>query len=458
MKQIIYIFCLSLLSVGAFAQAESDDFGKISLAVIMPENADNLSSTDLSKIESKIHKLVTRYGLSGSGYNNNFVIYPKFEIYDESIIEGMRNITVVETEFNLFIKQVDNNMMFASYSKSIKGSGFDKSKAIKDAISKIPTTDPKVQAFIQEGKEKILDYYEKNCETIILQAESLTKRDEYEQAIGLLMTIPSEVGNCYTLAQSKTVEVYDAFKERYCEKLLTLAKAESEKSNYDKALDYIAQMDASTECYKEAEKLIAANQEKFCVRLLTLAKAESEKNNYEKALDYIGQMDASTECYKEAEKLVAVNREKYCVRLLTFAKTEFEKNNYDKALDYIANMDASTECYKDAEKLVAANQEKFCKQYLLKAKTSIASQDYYNASRYLRSINPETSCYSEAQGLVKQIEQKITASERLAYERKREKEKEQVQLEKYRISAAKEVAKAYYASRPKTVNYTTVNF
>jgi hypothetical protein len=64
----------------------------------------------------------------------------------------MQNITVVTAELSLFIKQVDNNLLFSTISKSLKGSGSSKELAITNAISKITTNDPDFKTFIETGK------------------------------------------------------------------------------------------------------------------------------------------------------------------------------------------------------------------------------------------------------------------------------------------------------------------
>jgi hypothetical protein len=90
----------------------------------MPENVD-----ELSKLESKIIQITTKAGLSASGYDQIFVIYPKFAIYETNVVEGgMQNITVVTADLSLFIKQVSNNLLFSSVSKSLRGSGRTKKK------------------------------------------------------------------------------------------------------------------------------------------------------------------------------------------------------------------------------------------------------------------------------------------------------------------------------------------
>jgi hypothetical protein len=87
----------------------------------MPDNVEGLNTSQLSKLETKISQIVVASGLAASGYNNNFVVYPKFAIYETNLVEGgMQNITVITSELSLFIKQVDNNIMFSTISKSTK--------------------------------------------------------------------------------------------------------------------------------------------------------------------------------------------------------------------------------------------------------------------------------------------------------------------------------------------------
>ena len=107
MKKYFTIFSMLLVFCNIKAQPSSE-VGKIALSVILPENVDGLDISQLSKMESKITQIVTSTGLASSGYNNNFVIYPIFAIYETNVIEGgMQNITVVTCDLSIFIKQVD---------------------------------------------------------------------------------------------------------------------------------------------------------------------------------------------------------------------------------------------------------------------------------------------------------------------------------------------------------------
>jgi hypothetical protein len=254
MKNILVLIIL-LCAAPLFSQTETG-VGKIALSVIMPDNVEGLSSGNLAKLETKITQILTSTGLAATGYNNNFVIYPKFAIYDVSVVEsGMQDITISNCELSLFIKQVDNNVIFASISKPLKGSGKEKQISITNAISKINIKDVEFQTFIDNGKNKIVAYYEAKCGDIISKAQGLVKMQDYEQALGLLMTVPEEV-SCHSKVQEASIEAYKAYQNQKCIVQLQNAKTQLASNNYYNALEILSEIDPSTACFKEAQALV----------------------------------------------------------------------------------------------------------------------------------------------------------------------------------------------------------
>ena len=255
MKRIIFLIFVTINVSISFSQTDNS-VGKIALSVIMPNNVEGLTIGDLSKLETKITQILTAKGLAATGYNNNFVIYPKFAIYETSIVEsGMQDITISNCELSLFIKQVDNNIIFATVSKPLKGNGKDKQLSITNTISKINIKDDEFQLFIANGKAKIVAYYEAKCGDIISKSESLVKMKDYEQALGLLMTVPEEV-SCYSKVQEISIEAYKAYQNKKCIVQLQDAKTKLAANNYNDALNILSQIDPSTPCFNESQKLI----------------------------------------------------------------------------------------------------------------------------------------------------------------------------------------------------------
>ncbi len=262
MKKLFIFFTFLNVTFTTLAQTASD-VGKIALSVIMPENVDGLDASQLSKLETKITQIVSSSGLAASGYNNNFVIYPKFAIYETNLVEGgMQNITVTTCELSLFIKQVDNNILFSSISKQVKGSGNNKQTSITNAISKVPTNDAQFKTFIETGKTKIVQYYESKCQDIITKSESLVKMQNYEEALGLLQTVPEEV-SCYSKVQEKSIEAYKAYQNQKCVKQIQEAKTTLAANNYNAALEILSQIDPSATCFNESQTLMKNAESKI---------------------------------------------------------------------------------------------------------------------------------------------------------------------------------------------------
>jgi hypothetical protein len=255
MKKIFPIIIAIILTNNLFAQT-TNDVGKIALSVVMPDNVEGLNTSQLSKLETKISQIVIASGLAASGYNNNFVVYPKFAIYETNVVEGgMQNITVITSELSLFIKQVDNNMMFSTISKSLKGSGNNKELAITNAISKIPSNDPEFKTFIETGKTKIIKYYETKCEDIIKKSDGFVKMQKFEDALGLLMSVPEEVSSCYNQIQDKSIIAYKAYQTQKCSELIQKAKTTLASNDFVGALNILADIDPSATCFKEAQTI-----------------------------------------------------------------------------------------------------------------------------------------------------------------------------------------------------------
>lgn len=255
MKKILWIILAIVLSNNLFAQT-INDIGKITLSVVMPDNVEGLNTSQLSKLETKIAQIVVASGIAASGYNNNFVVYPKFAIYETNLVEGgMQNITVITSELSLFIKQVDNNMLFSTISKQLKGSGTNKELAITNAISKIPSSDPEFKTFIETGKTKIIKYYETKCEDIISKSDGFVKMQKFEQALGLLMSVPEEVSGCYNKIQDKSIIAYKAYQTQKCSELIQKAKTTLASNDFVGALDILADIDPSATCFKEAQTI-----------------------------------------------------------------------------------------------------------------------------------------------------------------------------------------------------------
>ena len=251
---LLFIVCFSFHILHA---QNISDVGKLPLAIIMPVSDEEPSATYLRTLHIKVAQIVTASGLASDCFTPTFAIFPTLTITESKIAEGgMENITLVTAELTFFIKETDNNTLIASTIKRLKGSGKSEEAAVLNAINSISASDIDYKIFIESSKEKIVEYYNSRCEQMMTMADNMVAQQNYEGALGVLMSIPMEAKACYKNAQAKATEVYKSYQNKECATIILNAKAKIAATDYTTALELLTTVDPLSPCSKEANELI----------------------------------------------------------------------------------------------------------------------------------------------------------------------------------------------------------
>ena len=254
MKRNIILLLLTVFGFNVLAQQSTDDIGKINLAVIVPDEIKDFSVTNISQLKTKIEQICTRCDVASSFVTNGFYILPSVEIITLEMVEnGMQNIFVVKADVTLTVRQ-SNGTIISSTSKTLKGSGNSKEKAITNLVTSIPVNDLNFKNFISESKEKILTYYATHCNEIILKARQRYQLEEFEEAISILLSVPEDIP-CYSQILNLSSEIYTTYQDKLCAELLSTAKAEIALQNYEEAAEKLTQISPTSMCYITAAQM-----------------------------------------------------------------------------------------------------------------------------------------------------------------------------------------------------------
>lgn len=264
MKKIV-TFIAILLSVCVSKAQTTDDIGKIALGINMPSHIAGLNDELTAKIETKIERICTANGIVAGRYANCFAIQPKVEIIESEVAEnGIQNIFVVKGELTLLLSQFDGTII-STTSKSFKGSGKTKEKALNNGIAGIDVNDKSLQDFLVEGKKKMLAYYESRCSDIIAKAEHYAKREDYETAIALLMAVPEDV-SCNNEITELTTNIYKRYQDKVCSQLSSAADAAIALRDYYTAAEYLTQISPNSSCYNSAQNTFKKLEQKVAAQ------------------------------------------------------------------------------------------------------------------------------------------------------------------------------------------------
>lgn len=294
-------FLLSGLLLGAQNnRAKTDDLGRIVLNSYVPTGT-GIPSSPQRMLKSKLDQAATRSGMGGSTVNPRFVLAANVNVISKDLTSSAPPMTALSLEVMIFVGDAKEGTKFSSTSFEVKGVGTNESKAYTAAIKQIKPTHAALQRCIMEGKAKIIEYYNSNCDFILKDAEALVAQKKYEKAILKLTSVPEVCKECYDKCLSAIEPMYQQSIDRTCDMALSDARnAWSSAQDVDaanKAAKHLSKIDPKAACYEDAKALSA----EIAARV-----KELDQRDWDFAMkEYDAEMDTQKAAL-EASKAIAV--------------------------------------------------------------------------------------------------------------------------------------------------------
>lgn len=367
MKKILILslasMLLSISNVKSQNQlGKADDLARISLTPIVPDELDHIPANARKLLTNKLGNVAAKNGLGGSATNPRFVITANVDILNKDITATAPPKTSLTLSVTFYIADVVAKQVFASTQMEVKGVGDNDTKAYTSALDKIAPQNPQLRAMIEQGKNKIIEFYNSQCDFILKDAQSKADMKQYEMGLYILSSVPSICKECYDKAMSLIPAMYKEYTDYKCMENINQAQAYWAKRDYDNALRFVAQILPDSKCYNEALGLYKKIEQERCNEALGGAKGAWAALNANLAADYLSKISTSCECYPEAEKLQAEIKSKL---------KEDEKREWERRVQLEEREFAI------AEKALANEQE--LRKAQLEAATQIASLAIQNA-------------------------------------------------------------------------------
>lgn len=211
-----------------------------------------------SYIVNRLRTLVSNSNNLGAVDNAQFAITLEYDIIDKQIVDGAPRKILYSINASLNITDLNSKQIYSAINKKLKGIGNNEQKAILNAFGKISPSDIQLQNFIEQGRVKIIQYYDDNYQSIITKAQSLASIKRYDEAIFNLLMIPDCcVG--YANAVDSMSEIYQLFVNQHCNENLAQARAAWIASpNKDGAISasvFLSEIYPDASCYGDALEL-----------------------------------------------------------------------------------------------------------------------------------------------------------------------------------------------------------
>ncbi len=206
-----------------------------------------------------------------------------------------------------------------------------------------------------------------------------------------------------------------------------------------------------------------------CDFILKNASSMADRKEYDNAISTLTEVpEVCKECYDKSMDLsVKIFRDKLdneCQVNLTKASAAIAKDQWDEAADYISSYTPDMKCYADVKKLLDKIADHRCEVSLGKAKGAWASRDVEATGTYLSEIPTDSKCYLEAERVGNEVmawvKEKDGREWKMAQKIQQDEidlRKEELDVRKKAIAAARDVGIAYAKNQPKRIyNYTVI--
>jgi hypothetical protein len=110
--------------------------------------------------------------------------------------------------------------VFSSYNTSVTGTGPSETKAFSDALRNVKTDHPEYQSFVVQGKAKIINYFNTQCDLIIKEAKTLAGMQKYDEALWKLSIVPSACTDCWNKCLDAAEPIFRQKIDRECSSLI----------------------------------------------------------------------------------------------------------------------------------------------------------------------------------------------------------------------------------------------
>lgn len=307
MKKVILLLLMSsgiVFSLNAQNNlSKSDDAARIVLSTYIPEQVEGLTDVARANLENKINQIAVKQGVGGNAVDKRFIISAAVNVLTKDITATAPPMHAYTIDVNFFVGDGITGTKFSGTNVTLKGVAETESKAYIAALRNLKTDDVKYAQMIEQGKNKIIEYYNSKCDFILKSAQTKAKMREFDAALAELIAIPEVCKECYTKSMDEAAIIYRDKLELECQQNITNANVLIAKNDWQGAADYLVNYTPDMKCYAEVGSILKKIANHQCAENLGKARAAWANRNAEEAAAYLGAISTDSECAAEAAKL-----------------------------------------------------------------------------------------------------------------------------------------------------------
>lgn len=259
MRKNVMLIIAMMCIIYTKAQERLDDIGRITIHAHIPES-EELPHDANKLLETKLSQIISANGIADNENFVRFVLTAKVNVISKDIVAGPPQRISQKLDITLILGDIEEDKVYAQLTFPAVGIGQSAEKSYISAFKNINPKNATISAFMQEGKGKILAFYQTHCKDIIAEARKQASLQNYEDAILLLTSIPDVCSECFDEAVSTTTPIYNDMIEARGTEFLNQARSVWAKNptreGANEATQLLSQINFAASCQPKVQTLM----------------------------------------------------------------------------------------------------------------------------------------------------------------------------------------------------------
>lgn len=212
-----------------------------------------------SYLKNKLQNLIISANYISNSTIERFVLAVRIDVVQKDVTPTAPIKVVNKLNITLYVGDVLENKLFASMQHQTVGIGNNETQSFINALNKLDGKKESIIKMLSEAQTKILDYYTLHCDDMVTHARQLAAREQFDEALAILTSVPNINSECFALCQQQATDVYNKKINAEAAVLLNSAKsawlAHPDKKGAEEVAKVLEKINPSTKSYNEANNL-----------------------------------------------------------------------------------------------------------------------------------------------------------------------------------------------------------
>lgn len=231
---------------------------ELPIAVYLEDGVVNIPPSSAQLLSNQLRRLVAASGVGAEVGSSQFVLTAHVDQIDKQVANTAPTKIINQLGISLYIADVVGQKTFASAYVEVRGMGNNETRSMTNAFSQLTASNQQIKAMFDEGKAKIIEYYESQAPNLLKEAQRFAGAQKFDEAMAVCASIPacSSYGDD---AIEYATSVYLRNLDRLNQLLLSRARAawaaSPDQNGASQAGIFLSAIDPESTSFDEAQNL-----------------------------------------------------------------------------------------------------------------------------------------------------------------------------------------------------------